>query len=151
MRSKTEVRRHSRATPKSNQAKRVRRPKPPGGKVLQRLFTFLGQRDPALNDDIVATVAVPNSVRLRYARTKRALGARSVTAKSAARPRPARRSAEHFCAASLAKAAVKLTGRKQPAARRRAGAKARAKAAPAALHVWQDIGPSLIPNGQTYG
>src|SRR5438034_912208 len=30
----------------------------PGGKALQRLFTYLGQRDPALNNEIVASIAV---------------------------------------------------------------------------------------------
>ncbi|MFZ1220752.1 MAG: hypothetical protein WAO00_15770, partial [Chthoniobacterales bacterium] len=39
---------------------------PIGGKVLQRLFAYLGQRDPNLNSEIVATVAVPVAARPRF-------------------------------------------------------------------------------------
>src|SRR5882724_663664 len=84
----------------------------PGGKALQRLFTFLGQRDPALNNDIVATVAVPKAARPNYALTKQALRARPVTAATAARARKSAPAAKSY-AASIIKAAAKLTKRKK--------------------------------------
>src|SRR5262245_58255554 len=86
---------------------RRRAPRPPGGKALQRLFSFLGQRDPALNNDVVATVAVPRVARPRYALTKQALRAKPVTA--AAITRVARRPpAARSYAASISKAAGQL-------------------------------------------
>src|SRR5438270_572616 len=36
---------------------------PVGGKALQRLFAYLGQRDPNLNNDVLAMIAVPVSER----------------------------------------------------------------------------------------
>src|SRR5688500_20262701 len=82
MRSKTDVARNRRG---GGARRRTRRG--PGGKALQRLFTFLGQRDPALNNDIVATVPVPKATRPNYALTKQALRAKPLTAASVARPR----------------------------------------------------------------
>jgi hypothetical protein len=54
--------------------KRKGQPKPlPGGKVLQRLFSYLAERDPTLSDDVVATMPVPKAVRPRFALTARAM------------------------------------------------------------------------------
>ena len=55
---------------------RRRKPRQPGGKVLQRLFTYLGQRDPAFNNDLIAVVPVPKKVRPSYALTKQAMNAK---------------------------------------------------------------------------
>ena len=47
---------------KIGQRARQRKSKAPvGGKALQRLFFYLGERDPTLNDDVVATIAVPKA------------------------------------------------------------------------------------------
>ena len=107
------------------------------------MFTFLGQRDPALNDEVVATVPVPKSVRPNYALTARALRAKPVTAQSVGRRRsPA---ASSF-AQAIVKAAARLPRPKKTAARSR-------KTAPptGTPGVWQEIGPRRIPDGQTYG
>lgn len=132
---------------------RRRAPRPPGGKVLQRLFSYLGQRDPALNNDIVATVAVPKAARPNYALTKQALKAKPPTA--AAVTRVARRTpAARPYAVSITRAAAKLPRPR----RKRAGSRRTARAAvspmatpPGAPGVWQAIGPTRIKNGQTYG
>ncbi len=129
-----------------------KKPKSPlGGKALQRLFTYLGERDPKLNDDVVATIAVPKAARPKFGLTKRALRAKPVSAARAAargRRRQAPPAAKPF-AAAIAKAAAALSKTK---GRPRAGVRRGAAAIPAAPpSVWQAIGPSLIPNGQTYG
>ena len=138
MQSKTDLRR------KAGSGKRRRKvPRPPGGKVLQRLFTFLGQRDPALNDELVVTVPVPKSVRPNYALTARALRAKSVTARSVARRRtPA---AKPF-AQAIVKAAARLPHPKVVKGRTR-----RMAPLTGAPSVWREIGPRRIPDGQTYG
>ena len=131
--------------------RKLRRPRPPGGKVLQRLFTYLGQRDPALNNDIVATIAVPKAARPNYALTKHALKAKPVTAASAARRRPRVPVAKSY-AAAIIKAAAKLSKRrKAPVARRKTKRPAFGAPPPGPTGVWQPIGPSQVPNGQTYG
>ena len=113
MRSKADLARKQRG----GRARR-RTPKPPGGKALRRLFTFLAQRDPALNDDIVATVAVPKAARPNYALTKQALRARPVTAATAARARRSAPASKAY-ASSIIKAAAKLTKRKKAQTGRR--------------------------------
>ena len=123
MRSKADARLNRRVAPGTANP-------PPGGKVLQRLFAFLGQRDPRLNDDVVACVAVAKRARRRFGFTKRARKARAYDASAAKRPRPASAAAKSFASAILKAAAAR-----------------RADASPA----WQPIGPSRIPNGQTYG
>jgi len=41
-----------------------KKPKSPqGGKALQRLFAYLGERDPALSSEVVTTLAVPKAAR----------------------------------------------------------------------------------------
>src|ERR1700730_15592414 len=88
-----------------------RKPKPiPGGKALQRLFYYLGERDPALNNDVVASIAVPKAARPRFGLTKKALGAKPATAATfakAARGRRAPPAAKSF-AAAIVKAATGL-------------------------------------------
>jgi len=118
----------SKITAKSRRRKRRRKkrtkPQPlPGGKVLQRLFDYLGARDPTLNDHVIATTAVPEAVRQRFGLTKRALRARPV---------------EKPLAIEMGKAAVALTARRLNRGRRAAREP-----------TWEFIGPSLIPNGQT--
>src|SRR6266478_2600355 len=122
----------------------------PGGKALQRLFAYLGQRDPALNNEIVATVAVPRAARPRFGLTRAAMQARGLGAPGNRRLRQTRDAARPL-ATSLMKAAATLT-RRQPKTRVRK-ARARALGAPPApaVSTWQPIGPSLVPNGQTYG
>jgi photosystem II stability/assembly factor-like uncharacterized protein len=139
--------------PKPGRTRRRRKkPRPPGGKVLQRLFTFLGQRDPALNDYVVATVPVPRSVCPTYALTTRALNARPVTARSVARKRTP--VARPF-AAEIVKAAARLPRTKSAGSVRsaRATSARKRKTAPptGAPGIWQEVGPRRIPDGQTYG
>src|SRR5258706_3254106 len=142
MRSKTDLGRKQRG----GRARR-RSPKPPGGKALQRLFTFLGQRDPALNNDIVATVAVPKAARPNYALTKQALRARPVTAATAARARKSAPAAKSY-AASIIKAAAKLTKRKKARTGRRMATRAAVTAPPVGPPgVLREIGPSPTPQG----
>jgi hypothetical protein len=123
MRSKADARLNRRAAPGKTAA-------PPGGKVLQRLFAFLGQRDPSLNDDVVATVAVGKRARRGFGFTKRARKARAYDARMAKGARPVSAAAKSFASALL---------------------KAAAAPQAAAAVAWQPLGPSRIPNGQTYG
>ena len=126
----------------SSGKRRRKTPRRPGGKVLQRLFTFLGQRDPGLNDDVVATVPVPKTVRPNYALTAKALRAKPVTAKSVARRRIRRQAVcRHH-----------REGRGAPHSDQEVAARKRKTAPPAGTPgVWQEIGPRRIPDGQTYG
>jgi hypothetical protein len=125
-----------------------KKPKSPiGGKALQRLFFYLGERDPKLNDDVVATIAVPKAARPKFGLTKKALRAKPASTATAGRMRRGASAAKSL-AAALAKAATALTLRRRRARTTRRRARA---AAPAAPPPWQAIGPSLIPNGQTYG
>ena len=125
--------------------RRAGRKKRPGGKALYRLFTFLGQRDPAINDEVVATVPVPKSARPDYALTQQALRAAIPTKARTRRKR--RSSAAKSYASAIVRAAAALN---QP--RRRATRKKKQLAPPVGLPgVWQHIGPSRIPEGQTYG
>jgi hypothetical protein len=131
-----------------------RKPKPiPGGKALQRLFNYLGERDTALGDGVVASMPVPKSARPRFALGAKALQAKPFRATALATPRRGTSASKAF-AQQIAKAATRLAkpARMKPARRgRAAGAKRRAMAPAAPSTVWQAIGPSLIPNGQTYG
>ena len=138
MQTKSDLRRKP-----SGGKRRRKTPRRPGGKVLQRLFAFLGQRDPGLNDDVVARVPVPKSVRPNYALTPRALHAKPVTAKSVARHRvPA---AKPF-AAAIVKAAARLTRTRKSKTRKR-----KTSAPVGAPGVWQEVGPRRIPDQKTYG
>jgi hypothetical protein len=133
---------------------RRRKPRQPGGKVLQRLFTYLGQRDPAFNNDLIAVVPVPKKVRPSYALTKQAMQAKPVTAASIKRSRRRAPAAKAY-AAAVAKAARKLQSSRRRARKPRAAKAAKtmrfAAPPPGAPGIWQEIGPRSIPNGQTYG
>jgi photosystem II stability/assembly factor-like uncharacterized protein len=146
MRTKADL---GRGRKRGTKRRKVRRP---GGKVLQRLFTFFGQRDPAFNNDIVAVVPVPKAVRPNYALTKQAMKAKPVTALSLKRTRRRPPAAKSY-AASIAKAAAKLhKGKRARPPKRRATARTRfAAPPPGAAGLWQEIGPRNVPNGQTYG
>ena len=98
-----------------------KRKRPPGGKVLQRLFAYLGAREPALNHAFMAATALPKGARPRFGLARRTRGGKLGT--SPAKP----------LAVARAKA---LAG--MPERHRAAGAPA-----------WRFIGPTLIPNGQT--
>jgi len=127
--------------------KRKKPKSPVGGKALQRLFFYLGQRDPKLNDDVVATIVVPKAARPKFGLTKKALRAKPASTATAGRMRRGAPAAKSL-AAALAKAATALTIRRRRARTTRRRARV---AAPTAPPPWQAIGPSLIPNGQTYG
>jgi len=122
---------------------------PAGGKALQRLFIYLAQRDPALNNEIVATIAVPRAARPKFGLTKAALRARVFAAPQARRARRTQPAAKSF-AATIVRAATALTKRRKPRVRAR---RAKASGAPPvpAPSIWQSSGPSLVRNGQTYG
>jgi photosystem II stability/assembly factor-like uncharacterized protein len=146
MRRKADLARNQRSGRRRRRTTRL-----PGGKALQRLFTYLGQRDPALNDDIVARVAVPKKARPNYALTSKALRAKPLTAASAARARRRAPEAQTY-AAAIVKAAAKLTkGQNTRAARRKMKRAAFAAPPVGPPGVWQAIGPSRVPDGQTYG
>jgi hypothetical protein len=128
---------------------RRKTPRPPGGKVLQRLFSFLGQRDPALNDDVVATLVKPRAPRPNFALTRTALRAPLSSRPSRRRRSPAAKS----FAASIIAASNSLTRKKKSkkAAKSRAASRRRLAPPPGPSGVWQEIGPRHIPDGQTYG
>ena len=44
---------------KINRQIKQKAPSPAGGKVLRRLFAYLAERDPSLNNDVVATLVIP--------------------------------------------------------------------------------------------
>lgn len=144
MKSKIDVRRRRGARPKKS--------KPAGGKALQRLFAYLGQRDPNLNTEVVATMAVPVAARPRVSLTRRAMQAGPLTVAKIRRARPPSMAAKSFATAIIAAAsALGKNPRRKSTARAVARAAKPGGAVPAAASVWQSIGPSRIPNGQTYG
>jgi photosystem II stability/assembly factor-like uncharacterized protein len=140
----------TRAEIRAERKGRAKRPKAPtGGKALQRLFFYLGGRDPALNDEVIATVAPAALARPAFGLTARALRAMPATAATARRVARAVPTARPMTAA-IVKAAGALAPRgAKPAPR----ARRRAAPAPPIPHPggWVPIGPSNIPNGQTYG
>src|SRR5918995_1709253 len=140
MRSKTDAKIEPRT--------RQRKPKSPlGGKALQRLFFYVTQRDPALTKDVVAAIAVPRTAQPQFGIPKNLLRAKRGSAPNAASARRGAPAAKTF-AAAIVKAATAFTTRRRRA--RPATRRARA-AAVAARSIWQAIGPSRIPHGQTYG
>jgi hypothetical protein len=131
-----------------------RRDPRPGGKALQRLFNYLGQRDPELNQEVVTTLPLPKGARPRFSPAKPAVPTAKGTAMAARRPARAQPSvsASKSFATAIVKAARGLT--KAPAraaAARSPTRRAMAEVAAAAPTQWQSIGPTVIPNGQTYG
>jgi photosystem II stability/assembly factor-like uncharacterized protein len=130
------------------------KPTPPrGGKALQRLFTYLGRRDPALNEDVVASIPVPKTVRQKFGFTAKALRAKTLTAAAAARPGRKPPAAKSLSAA-MARAANALSRLRKHGKTGRKGTGAAPTTAPApagGAQTWQPIGPTRLPNGQTYG
>lgn len=124
-------------------------PSPAGGKVLRRLFAYLGERDPALNNDLVATLEIPKATVPKFGfpkKTSRIKAARTLSARPTKRRASAAAAAKSFGTA-ISKAAVSLTR----APRVRGGARAAAAAPAAAAVVWRSLGPDHVPDGQTYG
>jgi hypothetical protein len=123
----------------------------PGGKALQRLFYFLGRRNPKLNDDVVADLAVPKAARPKFGLTRKARLAKVPGPRGRARPRRGRGASPEAKkhAAAIIKAANALA-RKTPRARKPRG-RAAARVMLASGGSWQFLGPTRIPNGQTYG
>ncbi len=143
---------------------RKRKKSPPGGKALQRLFAYFGQRDPAINAEVLDAMPVDKSARPAFGLTapgRAALAASRAgrTATATARRKPAKTAAGTL-AASLVKAATSLS-RTRKASRPARGrktikdraliARALAPAPSRGPAMWKSIGPSLIPLGQTYG
>jgi hypothetical protein len=46
-------------------------PSPAGGKALRRLFTYLAERDPSLNLDVVRTLVIPKATIPKFVLPKR--------------------------------------------------------------------------------
>jgi hypothetical protein len=137
-----------------SKGKAKKKPKPvPGGKALQRLFQFLGQRDPKLNDDVVSSLTVPKPARPKVGLTRKAMGAKLGTGAKRARTavRRARGSSPEAkkYATAVCKAANAIS---QNTPRALKAARAASVGAPSvATSTWQFLGPTNIPNGQTYG
>jgi hypothetical protein len=121
-------------------------PSPAGGKVLRRLFAYLAERDPGLNNDVVATFVIPKATVPKFVFPKQTSLIKAARALSA-RPTKRRVVAAKSFGAAISKAAMSLTH--APRRRGRAGAAAAAPGTVAAL--WRPLGPDHVPNGQTYG
>ena len=150
MRAKVDARIDRREHKKPSKGREPR----PGGKALQRLFNYLGQRDPELNREVVATLPLPKGARPRFGPAKPAVPAAKGTDMAGRRPVQAQPSvsASKSYAAAIIKAARGLTKTPaRPTAARGGTRRAAAEAAAAAPTQWQSIGPTVIPNGQTYG
>jgi hypothetical protein len=145
MRSKLDERSDARG--KAGRKSRGKRKSPKGGKALQRLLIYLSERDPLLVGDVVGPIDVPKAARPKVGTPKQALRARPARAGRGG-ARIARPAAKAY-AAALTKAAGKIH-RRRPRPKRAARAR-RAGAPQPGPSTWIDIGPSLIPNGQTYG
>ena len=132
---------------KINRQVRQKIPSPAGGKALRRLFTYLAERDPSLNLEVVRTLVIPKATVPKFVlpkRTSLATAARVLAAPARKRRgAPAARS----LGAAISKAAMALSRAPGRPVRKRVGM-AEHVAAPL---VWQPIGPDHIPNGQTYG
>ena len=92
MRSKLDAKIGPRVTRRKSKA-------PFGGKALQRLFFYLGERDPALNDDVLAAIAVPKTARPKFGLTRKALRAKPVSAAKAGQARRGPPAAKSLAAA----------------------------------------------------
>ena len=58
---------------------RQKAPSPAGGKVLRRLFAYLAERDPSLNNDVVATLVIPKATIPKFVFPKRTSPAKAAT------------------------------------------------------------------------
>jgi photosystem II stability/assembly factor-like uncharacterized protein len=129
-------------------------PKPAGGKALRRLFAYLAERDPALTSDAISDLVVPGANVPAFALGRRMTAAQA--ARTLAKPVRRRRvspAAKNFALAITkgAQLLVKPLRRRSGRGKRALVAPAPGAAGPAAPPVWQSIGPTVIPNGQTYG
>jgi hypothetical protein len=147
MRSRLDEGSKQRGTGRARVRRKVKSPK--GGKALQRLLNYLSERDPLLVADVVGPIGLPKAAQPKVA------PAPSV---SRARPAPGARArvsrTSHPAARSLAAAMTRATrkiarpSRRRNKAGRRPGSKLISRVNSTA---WIDIGPSLVPEGQTYG
>jgi len=128
---------------------RQKPPSPAGGKALRRLFTYLGERDPSLNNEVVAAFVIPKATVPQFGFPKGTSIAKAARTLAAAPRRRRRVPAAKSFARAISKAAATLA--RAPARRPRAMAPARRARAAAPPAVWQSIGPNHIPHGQTYG
>jgi hypothetical protein len=122
---------------------RAKRRRPPGGKALQRLFQYLLRRDPIIIGEVVAAIPAATAARPPIHLGRRAKTAAAVRTGAAPRKAPLARP----LAAAIVKAATALSKRRRGAPK----SVARGAAGPAPGAGWQPLGPSRIPNGQTYG
>ena len=139
-------------------ARRSIRKPVPGGKALQRLFAYLGARDPAISGEVVAMRPVQKSARPAFGMSTKARNA-PVAGAARRKVRVRTPSAKAFAAAIGKAAGSLLVARRRADTRRTAKgpmdkaaiARALAPAPVGAAPAWKPIGPSRIPNGQTYG
>ncbi len=130
---------------------RVRRKakSPKGGKALQRLLNYLSERDPLLVADVVGPIGLPKVAQPKVApapsvgRARPAAGARGRASRTS---HPAARSLAAAMTRATRKIARPSRGRKKAGRRPGANLISRINAS-----AWIDIGPSLVPEGQTYG
>jgi hypothetical protein len=134
-----------------NRQVKQKAPSPAGGKVLRRLFAYLTERDPALNNDVVETLVIPKATVPKFGFPKRMSPAKA--ARTLARPATKRRAAPaaKSFAAAISKTATLLARTPRRTRRARTAAAAAAPGPAAAGPLWQSIGPDHIPDGQTYG
>ena len=147
MRSRLDERSERRGKSKARVRRKAKSPK--GGKALQRLLNYLSERDPLLVADVVGPIGLPKAAQPKVAPAPSVGRARPA---SGARGRVSRTS--HPAARSLAAAMTRATrkiarpSRRRKKAGRRPGSKLISRVNSTA---WIDIGPSLVPDGQTYG
>ena len=134
MRSKVDEKRHE-----TRGTKRGKTKSPKGGKALQRLLTYLAERDPLLIGDVFDTIEVPKSSWPKIGAAPQGLSAKD-DRPAGDRTRPTPTACRAF-AAAIAKAAKKVSA-SQPRVTRGARAR-RALATPTANETtWTAIGPS---------
>ena len=147
MRSRLDEGSERRGKGKARVRRKVKSPK--GGKALQRLLNYLSERDPLLVADVVGPIGLPKAAQPKVAPAPSVARARP---SPGARVRASRTS--HPAARSLAAAMTRATRkiarpsrrRKKPGRRRGSNLISRVNSS-----AWIDIGPSLVPEGQTYG
>jgi hypothetical protein len=125
--------------------------KPPkGGKALQRLLTYLVERDPLLVGEVVP-IELPAASQPKVGPAKAVRSLRSAPSRRASRT-PA---ASKAFAGAVASAATKVTAsqrrKRAPARATRARMRSTTVTLPPTTTGWTHIGPSHIPEGQTYG
>ena len=134
---------------KTRGTKKRKSGKPKGGKALQRLLTYLAERDPPLIADVVDPVVLARAARPKVGPAQQGLRAKKGrSARGRARGTPA---AARAFATAIAKAARKVAASQPRARRAKRATRARAVVAAPGSTNWTSIGPSNIPNGQTYG